>query len=93
MGNPYSTLKHKASQIARLTTLWVLQFFFKHNECKTVEATLSLLSKNKIPFNEQIGLKVIRQLEQYTGNQYDLLPNGYIAKSYICLKFVQLPDF
>jgi hypothetical protein len=36
---------------------------------------------------------VIKQLEQYTGNQYDLLPNGYIAKTYICLKFVQLPDF
>lgn len=60
---------------------------------KTVEATLSLLSMNKIPFDEQIGIKVIRQLEQHTGNHYDLLPNGYIAKSYICLKFVQLPDF
>lgn len=68
-------------------------FSLNLTKIKTVEATLSLLSKNKIPFDEQLGIKVIRQLEQYTGKQYDLLPNGYIAKSYICLKFVQLPDF
>lgn len=38
-------------------------------------------------------MKVIKQLEQFIGNQYELLPNGYIAKSYICLKFVQIPEF